>query len=230
MTNDDAQIDPTTFRTWLRILVNVPKAILWLLKFPELGEYNLKRTAREWAGDEVANRIIFTDVAPKQQHISRARICDLFLDTPECNAHTTAADVLWSSTPLLTLPRYPYKMCSRMAASILKGALPRTAEGRRAAEDLIAEDDAGYEAMATRLASGLTYRPSRSGSAATGGGGGQYYYCEGRGRLAEIRRTLFDAKWTCGLFNTRRWVADLECAYEEAWRRWVAGESGDIYL
>ncbi|EMR62233.1 putative glycosyltransferase family 41 protein [Eutypa lata UCREL1] len=212
------KIDPTTFRTWLRILTNCPKAILWLLKFPELGENNLRRTARDWAGDEVASRIIFTDVAPKQQHISRARVCDLFLDTPECNAHTTAADVLWSSTPLLTLPRYPYKMCSRMAASILKGALPRNADGRRAAGDLIAADDADYEAMATRLVSSLTYRRSNAG------------YCEGRGRLAEIRRTLFDAKWTCGLFDTRRWVSDLECAYDEAWRRWVAGESGDIYL
>ena len=157
-------------------------------------------------------------MAPKQQHISRARVCDLFLDTPECNAHTTAADVLWSSTPLLTLPRYPYKMCSRMAASILKGALPRTAAGREAAEDLIADSDAEYEAMASRLASGLSYWRSNN------------EYCEGRGRLADIRKVLFDAKWTCGLFNTRRWVSDLEYAYEEAWRRWVAGESGDIYL
>ena len=105
-----------------------------------------------------------------------------------------------------------------MAASILKGALPRTPAGREAAEDLIADDDVDYEALATRLASGLSYsRPNNE-------------YCNGHGRLAEIRKILFDAKWTCGLFNTRRWVSDHECAYEEAWRRWVAGESGDIYL
>ncbi|KAI1345517.1 glycosyltransferase family 41 protein [Xylaria sp. FL0043] len=212
------KIDPSTFRTWLRILSNVPKAILWLLRFPELGESNLRKTAKAWAGEGVASRIVFTDVAPKQQHISRARVCDIFLDTPECNAHTTAADVLWSSTPLLTLPRYPYKMCSRMAASILKGALPRDAEGVRAAQELIALDDAEYEAFATRLAGGLTYeRVSED-------------YCEGRGRLAMLRKILFEAKWTCALFDTHRWVSDLESAYEEAWRRWVAGESGDIHL
>jgi predicted O-linked N-acetylglucosamine transferase (SPINDLY family) len=171
-----------------------------------------------WASEEVASRIVFTDVAPKQQHIARARVCDIFLDTPECNAHTTAADVLWSSTPLLTLPRYPYKMCSRMAASILKGALPKTPHGDQAAKDLIADDDEDYEALAIRLAGGLTYRQTNKG------------FCVGSGRLAEIRKTLFDAKWTCGLFNTRRWVSDLETAYEEAWRRWVAGEEGDIYL
>ncbi|KAI1810169.1 glycosyltransferase family 41 protein [Poronia punctata] len=212
------KIDPTTFRTWLRILSNVPKAILWLLRFPELGESNLKRTARAWAGEEVASRLVFTDVAPKQQHISRARVCDIFLDTPECNAHTTAADVLWSSTPLLTLTRYPYKMCSRMAASILKGALPKDENGLRAAQELIASDDAEYEALATRLVGGLSYRRVDKD------------YCEGRGRLVELRKILFEAKWTCALFDTHRWVSDLETAYEEAWRRWVAGESGDIHL
>lgn len=218
LANIIVQIDPSTFRAWLRILSNVPKAVLWLLRFPELGECNLRRTAKAWAGEEVASRIMFTDVAPKQQHISRARVCDIFLDTPECNAHTTAADVLWSSTPLLTLPRYSYKMCSRMAASILKGALPKDADGIQAAQELIASDDAEYEAFATRLASGLNYERVNE------------HYCEGRGRLAELRKILFGAKWTCALFDTHRWVSDLENAYEEAWRRWVAGESGDIYL
>lgn len=212
------QIEPTTFRSWLRILAQVPKTVLWLLRFPELGETNLRETAKRWAGPEVASRLIFTDVASKTQHISRARVCDLFLDTPECNAHTTAADVLWSSTPLLTHPRYSYKMCSRMAASILKGALPRGEEGRMAAADLMAGSDAEYEQMAASLAGGLTYEVTDEG------------YGKGRGRLAEIRKILFDCKWHCALFDTRRWVRDVETAYEEAWRRWVAGEGGDIYL
>ena len=196
----------------------MPKAILWLLRFPDLGENNLKRTAREWAGEGVASRIWFTDVAPKHQHISRARVCDLFLDTPECNAHTTAADILWSSTPLLTLPRYEYKMCSRMAASILKGALPKGEAGRRAASELIAVDDQEYEEFAIRLASNFHYRMHPSGLG------------EGVGRLAELRKLLYESRYTCALFDTRRWVRDLEEAYEEAWRRWVAGEGGDIYL
>jgi predicted O-linked N-acetylglucosamine transferase (SPINDLY family) len=196
----------------------VPKAYLWLLRFPELGESNLKRTATAWAGEEIASRILFTDVAPKQQHIARGRVCDLVLDTPECNAHTTAADVLWSSTPLLTLPRYDYKMCSRMAASILKGALPKNAIGEQVASELIAVDDDQYEKFAIKLGNSLSYR-KRDGD-----------YCEGVGRLSDMRKLLWKSKWTCGLFDTRRWVRDLEDAYEEAWRRWVAGEGGDIYL
>lgn len=192
--------------------------MLWLLRFPEVGETHVRRTAKAWAGADVASRIIFTDVAPKDQHISRARVCDLFLDTPECNAHTTAADVLWSGTPLLTTPRYSYKMCSRMAASIVKGALPRTAEGLAAVRDLTASSEEEYEDMAVRLANDLSYRPGPNG------------FVKGRGRLHELRSLLHASRWTCALFDTRRWVADLEEAYEEAWRRWVAGEPGDIYL
>lgn len=212
------KIDPTTFRSWLRILARVPRAVLWLLRFPEPGEGNLRATARLWAGPEVASRIIFTDVAPKNQHISRARVCDLFLDTPECNAHTTAADILWSSTPLLTFPRYPYKMCSRMAASILQGALPHSTEGQRVAAELITDTEEEYEQRAIDLANGLTYTLSVAGCG------------QAKGRLANMRKLLWDSKWHCSLFNTRRWVEDLETAYEEAWKRWVNGIGGDIYL
>ncbi|KAI9707394.1 MAG: hypothetical protein M1836_000355 [Candelina mexicana] len=212
------KIEPSTFRAWLRILASLPRAVLWLLRFPELGESNLKQTALQWAGAEVASRIIFTDVAPKHQHISRARVCDLFLDTPECNAHTTAADVLWSGTPLLTLPRYKYKMCSRMAASILKGALPKSDTGLRAAEDLIATTHEEYEERAIRLGRGLVYsQDANQRGRATG-------------RLVELRKLLYESRWTSALFDTRRWVRDLEGAYEEAWRKWIVGEGGDIWL
>ncbi|RDA90081.1 hypothetical protein CP533_5558 [Ophiocordyceps camponoti-saundersi (nom. inval.)] len=213
------KIEPTIFRSWLRILSRIPNAILWLLRFPEPGERNLRAMAEAWAGPEVAKRLMFTDVAPKNQHIARARVCDLFLDTPECNAHTTAADVLWSSTPLLTLPRYPYKMCSRIAASILRGALPQSAEGREVAAELIVDDETEYEQRAVDLAGKLVYMNT-----------GEAGYKEGRGKLADIRRLLWENRWQCGLFDTRRWVEEVECAYEEAWRRWVDGVGGDIYL
>ena len=209
------KIEPTTFRSWLRILQAVPTARLWLLRFPELGEANIRAAAVQWSAPHIAERIMFTDVAPKQEHIARARVCDLFLDTPECNAHTTAADVLWSGTPLLTLPRYPYKMCSRMAASILKGALPKGHEGDRAAADLIARDQDEYEDFAARLAGGLAAVKS-----------GKRSHC----RLLELRRILYEGRWSSALFDTRRWVRDLEEAYGIAWRRWERGEGGDIWL
>lgn len=101
-----------------------------------------------------------------------------------------------------------------MAASILTGALPKTPEGKVAASDLIADDENQYEHYAVKLATGLVYR--QDGAAI--------------GRLFELRRLLYESRMTCALFDTKRWVADLELAYQEAWRRWVEGISGDIYL
>ncbi|KAJ5654663.1 hypothetical protein N7490_001666 [Penicillium lividum] len=210
------KIEPTTFRTWLRILARIPNAILWLLRFPETGEENLRDTARAWAGDDTASRIIFTDVAPKNTHIARAKVLDLFLDTPECNAHTTATDVLWSGTPMLTFPRYKYKMCSRMASSILSSALPSNEAGQQAREELIATSDDDYENKAIRLCMDLKY---------VAGGGGR-----ATGRLVNMRQMLFLQRYTNRLFDTARWVRDLEDAYETVWAQWVKGEEGDIWL
>lgn len=105
-----------------------------------------------------------------------------------------------------------------MAASILKGALPKSDEGRQAATELIADNEEEYERRAVQLATELSYTISADG------------YGQGEGRLDQIRRLLWESKWDCGLFDTRRWVSDVETAYEEAWRRWVAGETGDIHL
>ncbi|CBQ71837.1 related to UDP-N-acetylglucosaminyltransferase [Sporisorium reilianum SRZ2] len=141
--------DPSLFRLWLRILARVPRSILWLLRFPAAGEHHLLREARAYAGDAVAARVIFTDVAPKHIHIHRGRIADLFLDTTECNAHTTAVDILWSATPVLTWPRHMHKMCSRVAASIVSATGFGDEMTVRSAEE--------YEERAVRLAMGLEY-------------------------------------------------------------------------
>lgn len=81
------KIDPFVFNIWLNILTRHSNSILWLLRFPSPGEAKIKQMATLWAGPEVAERIIFTDVAVKSEHIHRGRIADLFLDTTEVSAH-----------------------------------------------------------------------------------------------------------------------------------------------
>lgn len=71
------------FSVWLNILRRVPRSVLWLLRFPAAGEEHIRRTAKSWAGEDVASRVIFTDVTSKELHISRSRVVDLFLDTIE---------------------------------------------------------------------------------------------------------------------------------------------------
>jgi hypothetical protein len=238
------KIDPSTFRMYLRILAAVPNAVLWLLRFPDLGEQHLRKYATEWAGEEISRRVVFTDVAAKGKHITRASVVDLFLDTPECNAHTTAADVVWSGTPIVTWGRWGYKMCSRMAGSIVSSALPDTADGRQAQKELVIgtekmsrdkeiemSGDKGereYINRAVELAGKLKYDVAAKAGAAEEGELAEEGY--GTGRLMEIRRMLWEGRWSSRLFDTRRWVRDLERAYWIAWKKWEKGEGGDIWL
>ena len=238
--------DPSVFKIWLRILARVPKSVLWLLRFPAPGEGHLRRFALEWAGPDVESRIIFTDVTPKHVHIYRGRVADLFLDTTECNAHTTAADILWSGTPLLTWPKHIHKMCSRVAASIVHA----TSIGNQ----LETHSEQEYEDRAVELASNVSYsyfwrgpdgdkpvpapEPSQTQldsaeltSHVTEGAilesmlppKGEFLYRRGHGELAELRRKLFVNRDVCPLFDTRAWTRALESGYEEAWRRWESG-------
>lgn len=56
---------------------------MWLLRFSAAGEEHLISTAKTWAGDEVASRVRFSDIAQKEEHILRCRVADIFLDTLE---------------------------------------------------------------------------------------------------------------------------------------------------
>jgi protein O-GlcNAc transferase len=86
------KIDPATFDVWVRMLKRVPNSVLWLLRFPPVGEQFLLAEARKRGVRE--DQIIFSDVATRDEHIKRGYLADLFLDTPVCNAHTTACDIL----------------------------------------------------------------------------------------------------------------------------------------
>ncbi|GAA5853587.1 hypothetical protein JCM8547_002514 [Rhodosporidiobolus lusitaniae] len=209
------KIDPFIFRIWLNILKKHPNSILWLLRFPAPGEAHLKDTAIRWAGEEVASRVVFTDVANKNDHIHRGRIADLFLDTTECNAHTTAADILWSGTPILTFPRHSYKMCSRVAASIAVA----TGYG----DQMIVDSAEKYEARALELAGGLSYEtvpadPTKPPTTLEG-----REQRRAKGELADLRKALFSTREQSPLFDTRRFVRNSEKGFITAWERWVSG-------
>lgn len=86
----------------LQILKRVPNSVLWLLRFPAVGEPNIQQYAQNMGLPQ--NRIIFSPVAPKEEHVRRGQLADVCLDTPLCNGHTTGMDVLWAGTPMVTMP------------------------------------------------------------------------------------------------------------------------------
>lgn len=132
------KIDPATLRMWVNILKRVPKGILWLLRFPAHGEANVLTTAASMGLPP--GRIIFSNVAAKEEHVRRGQLVDVCLDTPLCNGHTTGMDVLWAGTPMVTLAGET--LASRVAASQLTClGLP----------ELIAHSSQEYEDIAARL-------------------------------------------------------------------------------
>jgi hypothetical protein len=85
-----------------QILKHVPNSVLWLLRFPAVGEPNLQAAAQQLGLPP--GRILFSNVAAKEEHVRRGQLADVCLDTPLCNGHTTSMDVLWTGTPVVTLP------------------------------------------------------------------------------------------------------------------------------
>ena len=57
--------DPATFESWCRILKRVPNSVLWLLRFPAVGEPNVLNYAEQECG-VAQSRIIFSNVATKE--------------------------------------------------------------------------------------------------------------------------------------------------------------------
>lgn len=132
------KIDPATLKMWVNILNAVPRAVLWLLRFPQVGETNIQVAAQQMGLRKDA--IIFSNVAAKEEHVRRGQLADVCLDTPLCNGHTTGMDVLWAGTPMVTLPGET--LASRVASSQLFAL---------GCPELVAKDRHDFERIATRL-------------------------------------------------------------------------------
>jgi len=112
--NNSYKISPDIFQIWMRILREIPNSILWLSKSSKSAMINLINEAN-LEGIE-SGRIKFADrVLSRSDHLSRLRLADLFLDTPNYNAHATAADALWVGVPVLTILGQTF--AGRIAAS-----------------------------------------------------------------------------------------------------------------
>ncbi|KAG7211535.1 hypothetical protein KM043_010796 [Ampulex compressa] len=138
------KIDPLTLHMWAHILKHVPNSVLWLLRFPAVGEPNLQATAQQLG--LAPGRILFSNVAAKEEHVRRGQLADVCLDTPLCNGHTTSMDVLWTGTPVVTLPGET--LASRVAASQLNTL---------GCPELVARTRQEYQDIAVRLGTDREY-------------------------------------------------------------------------
>lgn len=110
------KINPIIFKSWMRILYKVENSILWLLDADKIIENNLKKEALK--NNINPDRIIFSKRLDFNEHVTKYKFCDLYLDTFPYNSHSTATGCLLSGTPLLTIEGEAFQ--SRVASSILK--------------------------------------------------------------------------------------------------------------
>lgn len=111
------KINPTVFRSWIDIMRNVERSVLWLSDMPVAAKDNLRKEANALSFDP--HRLIFAErLADSAEHLARHRLADLFLDTLPYNAHTTASDALWAGLPVLT--EIGNTFAGRVAASLLR--------------------------------------------------------------------------------------------------------------
>ena len=136
----DYKISPPVFDVWMRLLVQVPGSVLWLMSRGEAAQRNLRKEAQARGVDPT--RLVFAGRVPLvEDHLARYRQADVFLDTHPYNAHTTAADALMAGLPVVTYMGNSFP--SRVAGSLLHAiGLP----------ELIAHTMTDYENIALQLA------------------------------------------------------------------------------
>lgn len=137
--NNSYKISPREFDIWMRVLSKVEGSVLWLFKANKWAEQNLRKEAEQRGIDPL--RLIFADRVSQSEHLARHKHANLFIDTFNYNAHTTASDALWSGLPVVT--KQGNQFAARVAASLL------TAVGL---PDLITTTEEDYEALILELA------------------------------------------------------------------------------
>ena len=173
------------FGVWMKLLKKVPNSVLWLLRSNDLAEHNLKREAKA-VGVE-ADRLVFADMLPRDEHLARLRLADLALDTRICGGHTTTSDALGAGVPVIAVLGTHF--ASRVSSSQLTAiGLP----------ELFTHNLEEYESLALRLS-------------------------QNSGELAALRTKLAQNRKTEPLFDTPRFVRNLESAFHQIWDRFLTG-------
>jgi predicted O-linked N-acetylglucosamine transferase (SPINDLY family) len=137
--NNSYKITPAEFDIWMRLLTKVEGSVLWLLDDNRWAQAHLRQEATARGID--ANRLVFAPRTSLPDHLGRHRCADLFLDTFNYNAHTTASDALWAGLPVVT--KLGQGFAARVGGSLLRAI---------GLDELVTETPDAYEQLALDLA------------------------------------------------------------------------------
>ena len=147
------KITPEMFATWMDLLKEIPRSVLWIIDDNPTTTANLK--AHAVAANADLNRIQFTPRTTHIEYKAKLRLADVFLDTFPYNCGSTTNDVVQAGVPIVTMSGRT--LVSRMGGAILQ------ATGKSA--DLIANSYGDYIAKIKTLsevAKSTNYYPSKN--------------------------------------------------------------------
>ena len=210
----------------------------------------------DYEGDG-SSYLVFCDKVPRDEHLKRLSIgADLFLDTPAYNAHTVGCDCLSSGVPMISLLRKDdendnrngdcdtnnndnadidgdcfgfvrtEKLASRVGASLLKNAIVSTPSLSSSAlsSALTVSSMNEYEDTMVQCARENSCNNDRSINDR-----GRYKYFDDN--FPSFRRQLLENLDVAPLWDTKRWVRNLEAGLSEMVRiRDTRDSHVDIYV
>ena len=107
------------FDSWMKILRNVDKSVLWMKVIDEVSKKNLLKIFETKKINP--DRLIFTSGEPdKNKHIAKLKLADIFLDTFPYNSHSTVYDNIRAELPMIILKgkSFPSKVGTSIYSSI----------------------------------------------------------------------------------------------------------------
>lgn len=137
--NNAYKISPREFDIWMRLLHKVDGSVLWLRNTNKWSSENLCNEAKKRGIKP--SRLLFADPIKLEDHLARHQLANLFLDTFNFCAHSTAIDALWAGLPVIT--KIGHSFSARVSSSLLTAIdMP----------ELITNSEDEYEQLALELA------------------------------------------------------------------------------
>lgn len=111
-------IDPQTFAAWMQLLLQLPRAVLWLPAYGRVAQANLRRQAA--AAGVAPERLVFLARMGRPELLAHLQLADLFLDTFRFNANHGLSDALRLGVPAVSCAGR--NMASRLGGSMVSAA------------------------------------------------------------------------------------------------------------
>ena len=114
--NNSYKISHDVFKIWMKLLLEIENSFLWLLESNKFMKQNILKELEKYGVQK--ERVIFAGKVPHEEYLARFRLADIYLDTFDYNAGTTASNALYAGLPVITKAGRTF--ASRMAGSFLK--------------------------------------------------------------------------------------------------------------